>query len=325
MLSDMHTFLTITPNPALDIATDTERVQPTHKLRCGPVQRYPGGGGINVARVLHRLGASVQAHYLAGGPNGEQLERLLAAEGIPAHAHPIAGDTRENFAVVQTSTGDEFRFVLPGPVVQDSEWQPWQRALNNAAPAARWLVASGSLPPGMPVDFYARLARQAHAQGQHLVLDTSGDALAAALQAGVYLLKPSLRELRELTGLPLQTPAQWCAGAQALVHSGQAQLVALSVGAQGAVLASAAGVWQVDALAVPARTGTTGAGDCFLAALVFALERGTPPPEALRWGIAAGAAALLSPGTALAQAADIARLLPQVAPAQAQPTDLAAP
>ena len=128
MLSDMHTFLTLTPNPALDIATDTERVQPTHKLRCGPVQRYPGGGGINVARVLHRLGASVQAHYLAGGPNGEQLERLLAAEGIPAHAHPIAGDTRENFAVVQTSTSDEFRFVLPGPVVQDSEWQPWQLA-----------------------------------------------------------------------------------------------------------------------------------------------------------------------------------------------------
>ena len=317
MLSGMYKFLTITPNPALDIATDTDRVQHTHKLRCGPVQRYPGGGGVNVARVLHRLGASVEARYLAGGPNGQQLQRLLAAEGVPCQAHPITDDTRENFAVVQTATGDEFRFVLPGPMVQTPEWQSWQSTLHSAVPAPRWLVASGSLPPGMPTDFYAHLAQQARAQGQHLVLDTSGAALAQALEAGVYLVKPSLRELRDLTGLPLQTPAQWCAAAQALVQRQQAQMVALSVGAQGAVLATPEGVWQVDALQVPALTGTTGAGDCFLAALVFALERGTPPPEALRWGIAAGAAALIAPGTALAQPTDIARLLAQVAPAQA--------
>ncbi|MDD2712278.1 MAG: 1-phosphofructokinase family hexose kinase [Simplicispira sp.] len=309
----MSTFLTLTPNPALDLATRTERVQPTHKLRCGPLQRYPGGGGVNVARVLQRLGGDVQAWFLAGGATGAQLQPLLAAEGVRTQTTPIQGETRENFSVVQTSTGDEFRFVLPGPQVQAHEWQGWQDSITALAPLPRWTVASGSLPPGVPNDFYAHLARQVHAQGQRLVLDSSGAALAAALQVGVYLVKPSLRELRELTGAALTDTAQWCTAAQALVQRGQADMVALSAGEHGAVLATRGGVWQAPALPVAATTGTTGAGDCFLAALVWALEQGESPPEALRWGVAAGSAALLAPGTALADSADIRRLHGQVA------------
>ena len=308
----MPAFLTFTPDPALDVSTDTLQVEPTHKLRCGPARRYPGGGGINVARVLHRLGADVQAWYLAGGVVGAQLHGLLADEGVPAQVLPVAGNTRENFSVVQTSTGDEFRFLLPGPTVHQSEWQSSLERLAALAPAPRWLIASGSLPPGMPHDFYARLAELARSMGAHFVLDTSGPALSAALQVGgVSLLKPSLRELRELTGLPLQNSAQWCAAAQALVRGGQAARVALSVGAEGAVLATTEGIWHAPALPLPAQTGTTGAGDCFLAALVWSLDRGDSPPEALRWGVAAGAAALLLPGTALAQPSDIQRLYVQ--------------
>lgn len=302
MLTGMPTFLTLTPNPALDLATHTERVQ-----------RYPGGGGVNVARLLQRLGGDVQAWCLAGGATGAQLQSLLAAEGVGTQTTPIQGETRENFSVVQTSTGDEFRFVLPGPQVQTHEWQAWQGSIAALAPPPRWTVASGSLPPGMPDGFYAQLARQAHAQGRRLVLDSSGAALAAALQVGVYLVKPSLRELRELTGAALTDAAQWCAAAQALVQRGQAGMVALSAGEHGAVLATQGGVWQAPALPVAATTGTTGAGDCFLAALVWALEQGEPPPEALRWGVAAGSAALLAPGTALADPADIRRLHAQVA------------
>lgn len=309
----MPTFLTFTADPALDISTHTGYVQPTHKLRCGPARCYPGGGGINVARILHRLGAEVQAWYLAGGPTGAQLQGLLADEGVPAQALPVAGHTRQNFSVVQTSTGDEFRFLLPGPVIQKIEWQSTLEAFAALAPRPHWLIASGSLPPGVPDDFYARLAGLARPLGGYFVLDTSGLALSAALSAGgVSLLKPSLREMRELTGLPLQDPAQWCAAAQALVRSGQVGMVALSAGAQGAVLATPEGVWQAPALPIPARNGTTGAGDCFLGALVWSLGRGDAPPEALRWGIAAGSAALLSPGTALAQPSDIHRLYAQV-------------
>ena len=308
----MPALVTLTLNPALDLATTTDRVAPTHKLRCSPAQRFAGGGGINVARVLHRLGADVQAWALAGGAAGAQVAQLLAAEGVATAIQPIAGDTRENFSVVETSTGQEFRFVLPGPTLQAAEWQSCLDALAAPTSAPRWLIASGSLPPGVPDNFYARLAPLARARGTRLVVDSSGLPLAAALQAGVALVKPSLRELREVLQQPLASAKEWRAAAQALVHAGQADMVALSVGEQGAVLATREGVWQAPALNVPAATGTTGAGDCFVAALVWALDRGDAPPEALRWAVAAGAAALLTPGTALAQAADVHRLQREV-------------
>lgn len=308
----MSDFLTLTLNPALDLATSAERITPTHKLRCGPVCRHPGGGGVNVARVLHRLGAPVQAWMLGGGPAGAQVQQLLQAEGVPTRALPIAGDTRENFSVVETSTGQEFRFVLPGPTIAPAEWQALLDALAVQTPAPRWWLASGSLPPGVPDDFYARVAALARAQGNRLVVDSSGAALAAALQAGVYLVKPSLRELREHTGLPLEDAPAWRAAAQSLVRSGEAAMVALSLGEQGAVLATKDGVWEAPALPLSAATGTTGAGDCFLAGLTWALDQGEPPPEALRWAMAAGGAALLHPGTALAHPADMQALRPQV-------------
>ena len=308
----MPALITLTLNPALDLATTTDHVAPTHKLRCGPVQRFAGGGGINVARVLHRLGADVCAWALAGGAVGTQVRQLLAAEGVPTLLQPISGDTRENFSVVETTTSQEFRFVLPGPTLQPAEWQACLDALATHTPPPRWLIASGSLPPGTPDDFYAQLARAASGRGVRVAVDTSGPPLAAALQAGVALVKPSLRELRDLLQQPLEQAADWCTAAQSLVHSGAADIVALSVGEQGAVLATHEGVWQAPALNVPATTGTTGAGDCFLATLVWALDRGDAPAEALRWGVAAGAAALLHPGTTLARADDVRRLVRSV-------------
>ena len=308
----MPALITLTLNPALDLATTIDRVAPTHKLRCGPIQRFAGGGGINVARVLHRLGADVQAWALAGGAAGAQVRQLLADEGVPTVLQPIAGDTRENFSVVETSTGQEFRFVLPGPTLQASEWRACLGALTALPTPPRWLIASGSLPPGTPDGFYAPLARALKARGLRVAIDTSGPALAAALQAGVALVKPSLRELREVVQQPLAHAADWCQAARSLVQSGAAGIVALSVGDQGAVLATPEGVWQAPALHMADTTGTTGAGDCFLAALVWALDRGDAPAEALRWGVAAGAAALLHPGTTLAQAADVQRLVRHV-------------
>ena len=313
----MTPFLTLTLNPALDIATRTEHVQATHKLRCAGVQRYPGGGGINVARVLHRLGSPVQAWALAGGPAGAQLQQLLAREGVPTLVQPIDGDTRENLSVLETSTGREFRFVLPGPTAALADWQAGLQVLRTSTsvtPAAtrRWVIASGSLPPGVPDDFYAQAARLAKAQGCPMVLDTSGPPLTAALQAGVTLVKPSLRELRELLQQPLESLEAQSQAAQSLVLRGSAEMVALSMGEDGALLATRHGVWQAPALNVPAATGTTGAGDCFLAALVWALARGDTPREALRWGVAAGGAALLAPGTGLAQRAEILRLHAEV-------------
>lgn len=308
----MTAFLTLTLNPALDLSTTTEHLEHTHKMRCAAMLRHPGGGGINVARVLHRLGAEVQAWHLSGGVTGAHTCQLLAAEGVAMHALPIAGTTRENLSVVETQSGNEYRFVLPGPTVLADEWQDCLAQLKTQTP--RWLVVSGSLPPGVPDDFYARLVQQVRDSGNacRVVIDTQGPALVAALQAGVSLVKPSLRELRELTGAALTDAAQWRAAASALVHSGQAEMVALSAGEHGAVLATRDGVWQASALPVAATRGTTGAGDCFLAALIWAVDQGETPAEALRWGVAAGSAALLAAGSALAEASEVRRLHTQV-------------
>jgi len=307
----MSRIVTLTMNPALDVSTAIGQVEPTHKLRCEAAVQHPGGGGINVARVIARLGGEVLALYPAGGVTGKLLGSLLAAEKVPADTVPIAGETRESFSVHERGSGLDYRFVLPGPVLAQDEWQACLDRALALAPDADLFVASGSLPPGVPADFYARLARLLAARGVHLVLDTSGPALAAALEAGVHLIKPSLRELEELCGRPLPQRAQQLEGCRETIRRGQAQVVALSLGAAGAMLVDAAGAWAAPALAVPVAS-TIGAGDSFVAGLVWALARGESHPDAFRHAMAASAAALLSQGTALAQPADVARLLGQV-------------
>lgn len=310
----MSNILTLTMNPALDLFSAIDKVAPSHKLRCDAAQFHPGGGGINVARVLRRLGTDVLALFPAGGVTGQRLQQLLAGEQVPHQVLPIAGETRESFSVHERSSGQDFRFVLPGPVLAEPEWQACLDAVAKHV-VARYIVASGSLPPGVPDDFYARLARQARRTGARLVLDTSGPALAAALAEGVYLVKPSQRELGDLTGLPLDNAAQQLDTARSLITRGQAQVVALSLGASGALLVTADGAWRAPSLPVAVES-TIGAGDSFVGGLLAALNAGEGWEAAFRQAMAAGAAALLTAGTALCQPADVQRLMlaVQVAP-----------
>lgn len=307
----MTGILTLTMNPALDLFTTTPQVRPTHKLRCGAPLVHPGGGGINVARVLARLGVDVLALYPAGGATGDRLDALLAAEHVPARRVPIAAETRESFSVHEAGTGLDWRFLLPGPTLSAAEWQACLDIAADTPVHAGLAVASGSLPPGAPADFYARLAHRLATRGVRLCMDSSGEALAEALRAGVYLVKPSLRELAELTGAPLPTRDEQLAACRRILAAGQAELVALSLGGGGALLVTPQQAWHADALAVDV-VSTIGAGDSFLAGLVCGLSRGDPCDAALAQAIAASAAALLSGGTALCQTQDLQRLLPQV-------------
>ncbi len=306
----MTLFTTLTMNPALDLSTAVDHIVDAHKMRCESPQVHAGGGGINVARVLVRLGETVRALFPIGGPTGDRLMRLLAADGVAIDGVPIAGDTRESFTVRELSTGRELRVVLPGPTLSEAEWRACLARLDRQ-PAGQWWVASGSLPPGVPTDFFARVARLARTAGCRLVLDTSGEPLRAALEEGVYLVKPSLREMSELAGGPLDSLAQQRDAASALVTRGSAEVVALSLGAQGALFASADVGLLANAPQVPV-VSTVGAGDSFLAGLVAALSRQSERAEAFRTAVAAGAAALLAPGTALCQPQDIERLRVQV-------------
>lgn len=307
----MTGILTLTMNPALDVATSTDLVTDTRKLRCSAPRRFPGGGGINVARVVQRLGGGCVALYPVGGAQGQQLRQLLEQEQVRSSCIEIGGETRASFSVTESSSGREFRFVLPGPTLIPQEWQACLDRVAAHEPAPRYLVASGSLPPGVPADFYARLVRLARARGIQVVLDTSGPALAEALNEGVYLVKPSLRELREFSARPLTDEAQWRDAAQRMVATGQAQVVVVSLGDQGALLVAAGTSWRAPALRVPVLSAT-GAGDSFVGAMVWALNRQAGLAEAFRYGVAAGSAALLSVGTGLCSQADVERLYPEV-------------
>jgi 6-phosphofructokinase 2 len=307
----MAHVLTVTMNPSIDISSEVDRVIPSRKLRCGPARRDPGGGGVNVARVVERLGHKATALFPAGGEVGRQLRTLVEKEGITALAIAIDGQTREDFTVVEHASGEEYRFVAMGPALHEWEWRACLDAIETLPGPIDYIVASGSLPPGAPEDFYARVAALARGRGAPIVVDTSGPALKAALAHGVDLFKPSLREMRELTGRELSDPASLVAIARDFVDSGQARIVALTLGSQGAILATAGGAWRAWPLPIKA-VSTVGAGDSFLGAMVCALAGAADPTEAFRHGVAAGSAALLAPGTQLCQPHDIAELLPHV-------------
>ena len=306
----MAKVVTLTPNPALDLATHVDRLVPEHKLRCGPVTRDPGGGGINVARVIHRLGGKAVAVFPAGGSSGEQLQSLLLAEGVAAQAVKAAGATRESLHVTDAS-GAQYRFVLPGEPLGMSEWTACLDTALALLDAGDFLVGSGSLPPGVPADFYARAFSAAKAKGVKTAIDTHGPALDAALAKGVFLLKASASEMEGHLRMRPGDPASWCGPCSDLVRSGKAEIVIVTLGAQGAVLVGAGQALHVSVPPVKVRT-SVGAGDAFLGGLLFKLESGAAIDAALRHAAACGTAALLSHGTGLCDRAQIERLLPQI-------------
>jgi 6-phosphofructokinase 2 len=307
----MTDIATITLNPAIDLSTTVDKILPVAKLRGQSQRRDPGGGGINVARVIRRLGGDARAIYPVGGAIGMLLRQLLDSEGVTSHTWPIAAETRENFFVDEVATDKQYRFILPGPRLGEVEWQECLRLVAEIEPFPKVLVASGSLPDGVPHDFYARLARIAKPRGAKFILDTSGPALAAAVAEGVDLVKPNLREMRELCGSEPSNAHEWEAAAKELVESRRASVVALTMAHLGAALVTREVTLRAPPLPITPRSAV-GAGDSFLAALIWRMACGAPIVEAFRLAVAAGAAALLHPGTALCRPDDVARLAGQV-------------
>jgi 6-phosphofructokinase 2 len=306
----MPLVLTLTMNPALDIATATDIVVPTEKLRCSEPRYDPGGGGINVARAVQLLGGQARAIFPAGGMSGAMFCDLLKGEDVPHTFVPIAGITRESLAVVERQTGKQYRFLLPGPVLSARDQERCLDTLATYARGASFVVASGSLPPGVPDDFYARVALLAQTSRVRFVLDTSGRALAAAGN-DVFLLKTSLRELEQLAETTLRTDQEEESAARHVIGTRRAHNLVVSLGSRGALLADKLGTRRFPAVPVKA-VGSVGAGDGMVAGIVLSLVRGLTLPEAVRFGMAAGAAALLRPGTELCRREDTERLFDSV-------------
>ena len=303
----MARIATLTLNPALDISTSTENVRPTHKLRCSEPRAEPGGGGINVARVVHALGGDVTAVFPCGGPTGATFEQLLRGTGVPIAPVPIAGATRESFTIDESHSGQQYRFVLPGPVLAEAEIEQLLRAVTGLDGPPGYVVASGSLPPGCDPALFHKLCGLCGEIGARLVVDTSGPALVALEGSCTWLIKPSLREVQELVGRDLASEADECAAARELRDRGFAEVVVVSLAERGALLVAAGTELRMPAIEVPVGSAV-GAGDSMVAGLTLALATGESLEQALLYGTAAGAAALVAPGSELARREDVERL-----------------
>lgn len=296
----------MTLNPAVDQISAVDQVVAERKLRCDDPTFDPGGGGINVARVVAELGGRVRASWTRGGPGGSRLQALLDAAGLDHAAVPIEGDTRQHLIVSERSSGRQFRFGFPGPHLSEDEIEACLETVRAAEPTPAYLVLSGSLPAGAPDDLYARFVRAAP-PGCRVVLDTNGTALAHGQAAGVYLIKPNVRELGQLAGVTVEEESQIRDVARRLIDEGTVQVVVTSLGAGGVMATTREDHWHVRAPTVKARSAV-GAGDSMVGGIVFALSDGWPLEEAVRYGVAAGSAAVLTPGTELCRREDVERL-----------------
>ena len=296
-------IVTLTMNPSLDIAAETDRIVPAEKLRCNTPQYDAGGGGINVARAIKKLGGDALAIFPAGGPSGGEVIERLQSENVPYRAIPIAGLTRECIHIDERSSGRQFRFVTPGPILTPTEQDQCLEQLVALSPAPPYLVASGSLPRGVPSDFYAKVVGLAKDMGSRVIVDTSGLGLRQAGH-GVYLIKPSLEELRDLTQRRIDTDREQEDAARSLIDEGRCEIVVLSLGEKGALLMTADHCRRFAPIAVPVRS-TVGAGDSMVAGIVLSLARGLDIDESVRFVVAAAAAALMHPGTQLCRREDV--------------------
>ncbi|UXA18994.1 1-phosphofructokinase family hexose kinase [Mycobacterium sp. SMC-4] len=289
-------IVTLTLNTALDVTADADDVVATQKIRCRAERYDAGGGGVNVARFAHALGMPISAVFTAGGATGSQVTDLITAEGVAAVPVAIRGATRESFTVNELASGKQYRFIFPGPTLTSGEQQQCLAALRRAAVSAQFVVASGSLPPGAPPDFYQRVADMCSQTQAALILDTSGGGL-KYVTSGVYLLKPSLRELRECVGRALLTQDEQVCAAGELIDGGLTDVVVVSLGAAGALLVTREGAEHFPAPSVAA-VSEVGAGDAMVAGITVSLARGQTLRRAVGYGIAAATAKLRTPGTA---------------------------
>lgn len=290
--------ITITMNPAVDRYVTVKLVSPDRKLRCAPSGMEPGGGGLNVSRALMNLGCPSRAYYISGGAIGQLLQELLQHEGLISCPLSIANAVRENITVLEESTGLHYRMVMPGPLLSEEEWRRCLESLEKGLEGAKYVIASGSLPPGVPTDFFADIARLCRAKGVRFILDTAGEPLRLAAAEGVFLLKPNLPELMKLSGDEIHDRADQEATARRMVEEGKCEVLVLSLGGAGVLAVTRDET--VRFMAPPVKpVSKIGAGDSMVAGIVASLIKGGTIREAVKYGTAAGTAAVLSPGTQL--------------------------
>ncbi len=293
----MSHIFTLTFSPCIDKSASIPKLIPEKKLRCSMARLDPGGGGINVARAIRNLGGEATAVYPAGGYTGNSLNTLLKEEKIPVIVIESRNETRENVIILEKEKNHQFRFGFPGTELKEDEWKACIEAIESASDLD-FIVASGSLPPGVPEDVYAGLAKIAKKKNARLVVDTSGEALKHAVKEGVYLLKPNLGELSTLAGKEHLEEEEVEDVARKVISNGGCEVIVVSMAEKGALLVSQGETHVVKPPEVQIKS-TVGAGDSMVAGIVLALHQGKSLKDALHFGVASGTATTMKPGTEL--------------------------
>ena len=293
----MSSIVTVTFNPALDKSLLIAKLVPDKKLKCSIPVCEPGGGGINVSRAIKKLGGESVAVYLSGGDTGEKITRLLTADSIESIVIGIKESTRENLVVEDISTKKQYLFDMPGPEVSKQEWQKCLDTIEHL-PGVEYIIASGSLPPGVPDDIFAKLSWIAQKKNARLIVDTSGEPLKQAVQAGVYLIKPNMRELALLVGKEDLDMESVAGAAGEIINAGNCEAVVVSLGPLGAMLVTKEWATNITPPELQIK-GTVGAGDSMVAGIVLGLAGNKNLLEAVQFGVACGTAATMNPGTEL--------------------------
>lgn len=308
----MPDILAITLNPALDFATSVPRITANEKLYCGPARVDPGGGGVNVARAIGKLGGTATAFTVTGGATGARLLQLLSEEpGVVVLPFPVNGETRFSFAVADGQTGDQLRFSLPGEALTATERTQLLAAIREAALRDGYVVLSGGVAPGLPDDFPQRVQNEIRTKTQRLVIDTSRAPLRVLIDtplAPLFLLRVDQMEAARAAEHEMDTLADSLTFARALVARGVSTHVVTGRGSEGSLMVTSDKAYLCHAPQVPVRS-KIGAGDAFVGAMVLAFSRGEPPDQALRWGVAAASATVSTQGTALFERETVTELL----------------
>ncbi len=292
-------IVTVTLNPSLDRTIEIEELIHGEVIRAAHAWLDPGGKGVNVSRALLANGVPTRACFPCGGEEGDHLVRLLRAEGVDLLTVPIGGHTRSNVTLVEPD-GTVTKINEPGPVLSLAEFEAVTEQVLAAAVGADWVVACGSVPPGLPESALPRLCRRLIEAGVRLAVDTSGPDLREAASAGAALLKPNRDELAEVVGGPLVSLDDVVDAARKLLSLGAGAVLA-SLGADGAVLVEADGVIAGDS-PVSNPKSSVGAGDALLAGFLAAGAHGS---GALREALAWGAAAVSLPGSRMPRPTDL--------------------
>ena len=307
---NMSTIVTVTFSPCIDKSTTIPALIPEKKLRCSAPTLEPGGGGINVARAIKILGGEATAIFPSGGYTGKFFNHLLELEAVTSVIISTRAETRENIIVLDESNHQQYRFGMPGTELLESEWQQCLKAVEDIHEIS-YIIASGSLPPGVPLNVYAMLAKIAKTKQARYIVDTSGAALAEAADEGVFLLKPNLGELSSLAGVKHIAPEEVAATGRSFIASGKCEAMVVSMGAAGAMLITAETTEKITPPHV-ARKSTVGAGDSMVAGITYYLSMQKPLLEAARYGVACGTAATMNPGTELCNKEDVDQIYARI-------------